>query len=239
MKQDKITIDNRKGSKELLHLFPPTTAELGYLHFADFAFLGRGEDEDPVLIGIERKTITDYLQCTITGRFSGHQLPGLKNYYNVSYLVIEGYWRTDCKTGLMVRYDKNFISLGNRKFTVHGFWGTVNSIAVFENLPVFLTPSKHETVKLILSLHHWWTHKEYGKHRSHLLPQMPKTVKLARPGKIHRILEQLPDVGFERAREIAKRVKSVTDLCDLSVEDFRAIPGVGKIMAERIYDGLR
>lgn len=239
MKQDKITVDNRKGSKELLYLFPPTTAELGYLHFADFAFLGRGENEDPVLIGIERKTITDYLNCTITGRLSGHQLSGLKDYYNVSYLVIEGYWRTDCKTGLMVNHRRRYIELGSRKFTTHGFWGTVNSISVFEQIPIFLTPSKGETVKLILSLLHWWTHKEYSKHRSHLLPQLPKTVKLSRPGLIHRVLEQLPDVGFERAKEVAKTVKSIEELCSMTIEDFQAIPGVGKIMAERIYNGLR
>lgn len=239
MKQDKITIDDRVGSKELFRLFPEGSAELGYLRFADFAFLGRGEEEVPVLVGIERKKIMDYLSCTITGRFSGHQLPGLKGYYNAPYLVIEGYWRSDKGTGLMIRHDKSFISLGNRKFTTRGFWGTVNSIVTFEHIPVLLTPNKAETVKLVLSLHHWWTHKEYEKHRSHLLPQMPKRVKLHRPGLVHRILEQLPDVGFERAKEIAEVVGSVEELCSMSINDFRAIPNVGRIMAERIYNELR
>ena len=61
-----LLIDDRIGSAELakylaLLKLPIEMTRLGY---GDFAFLGNGEGGVPVPVGIERKTLTDWIHCS-------------------------------------------------------------------------------------------------------------------------------------------------------------------------------
>src|SRR5574341_487369 len=85
-----IHIDPRAGSDKLiprlqaLHV-PVSKTQLEY---GDIHWLGRGEDDRPIPIGIEYKTITDVLDCIKTGRFAGRQLEGMQDAYELI-------WRLD------------------------------------------------------------------------------------------------------------------------------------------------
>lgn len=97
-----IYVDRRVGSKEVLPILLrlQQKAELGDLPFGDFAFDGNGP-HGSMCIGVERKTLHDMLHCIDDGRFAGFQLPGMRQLYNKSYLILEGAWRNDEQGYLM------------------------------------------------------------------------------------------------------------------------------------------
>lgn len=61
------------------------------LQYGDAAMEGNGPDGN-ITIGIERKGLHDMLNCIDDAHFAGKQRLGMKNLYNVSILMIEGYW---------------------------------------------------------------------------------------------------------------------------------------------------
>ena len=243
MKMEQITIDNGTGSKELLPHFPGGIAELGYLEYADFAFLGNGENDEVVKVGIERKTITDMLNSMVTGRFSGHQLIGLTKSFNTVYLVIEGLWRVNEKTELLEQHKRGSwrtIKLGIRTFGSLDIWCYLNTISLKTNIIVVKTSNTFETVRFILALHHWWIHKKFDDHISHLQPQRPKFVRFHKPCRVHSVVEAIvPGIGFKKALEVGRNVNTVEDLVNRGIKELQEIKGIGKVLAGRIYDGLR
>lgn len=96
-----IEIDEREGaSSSKAHLDIPTFLRargvphvVKRLPYGDAAFVGQGPEGRPVPVGIEIKAIGDLIQCMTDDRFVGHQLPGLRNTYEQTYLVIEGLYR--------------------------------------------------------------------------------------------------------------------------------------------------
>ncbi len=91
-----ILVDSRIGSKDLIKPLG-SISKLAVLEFADAMFVGGGEGNKPVFVGIEIKKIKDALSCIMSGRFAGHQLVGLVKEYDVRYLIIEGWYRADRK----------------------------------------------------------------------------------------------------------------------------------------------
>lgn len=90
-----IEIDSRVGSKEL---FPKLQSrgipcKLTTLEFGDVCFNWKGPKGRSISVGIERKTLGDLLTCIRDGRYIAHQLPGMKNTYELVYLLIEGRYR--------------------------------------------------------------------------------------------------------------------------------------------------
>lgn len=96
-----IEIDDREGaSSRQSHLDIPTFLRargvphvVKHLPFGDAAFIGQGPEGRPVSVGVEIKAVSDLIQCMVDDRFVGHQLPGLRNTYEQTYLVIEGPYR--------------------------------------------------------------------------------------------------------------------------------------------------
>jgi len=76
-----------------------------------------------MFIGIEIKTVKDALSCVVSGRFAGHQLPGLVKEYDVVYFIIEGLWKADKEGLLEVPYGKRWrvVKLGSRYFMWRDF----------------------------------------------------------------------------------------------------------------------
>src|SRR5258708_669111 len=70
--------------------------QLDPLKFGDFSFFGKGPD-GPIAIGIELKTVNDFVSSMLSGRLAGHQIPGLLENYQRAYVVIEGVCRMDRK----------------------------------------------------------------------------------------------------------------------------------------------
>src|SRR5260370_42363568 len=89
-----MLIDEREPIEEMQILLRPHGKDVysQHLDFGDYAFDGYGP-RGVVLVGVERKRIDDIVNSIHSGRFAGHQLPGLIETFDYSYLVIEGMFR--------------------------------------------------------------------------------------------------------------------------------------------------
>lgn len=88
-----ISVSSAVGSKELRGpiLSLGVSCESISLQFADAAFEGNGPS-GTMLVGIERKTLHDILDCIESARYNQQRL-GMGRTYQVSMLVIEGLWK--------------------------------------------------------------------------------------------------------------------------------------------------
>ena len=251
-----IHLDPRRGSGDLLPLFPPNTATLRTLEFGDAAWVGSGPEDLPVLIGAEIKRLEDVLQCIGNGRFIGHQLPGLVNSFNSAYLIVEGVWRRD-RDGIMVtprrRGDGTSywvpVTLGRRNFMTRDFEGWLTTVEQFGRIKVRRSENRRGTVATVLDLYHWWTEKEYNRHRSLCAfdNSQDREAPMLKPGLVRRVAAQLPGVGWERSHHVAQAFPSVHALANASEKDWAGIKwqtggrnqGIGMGIARKVVAAIQ
>lgn len=237
-----IYIDDRVGSKDLLPLFPKNSSTLTRLEYGDIAFLGRGVDDLPVSIGIERKRINDMLTSMTSGRLSGHQIPGLMACYDVVYLVVEGLWRANPQDGILEKPGAKGwypVRLGSRQFMAKELWGFLNTLQVMTGVYVWKTGSAKATAQYLTSVFYWWNSKPLDAHKSHTAPHIrcaPLSTK--RPPLVQRVAAELPGIGFGKSKSIAKRFGSLIELVTATESDWRGIEGVGETLTKRIMEEI-
>jgi len=222
-----ILIDPRRGSGELENRFrrmglkQDVEVEVRDLDAGDFAFWGNGP-EDIVLVGFERKIISDFFQSMRSHRLSGFQIPEMVKMYDLSFLIVEGEYRIGKGGALTVpRFNKRMkrteyraLKAGGESAVVYGeMAGHRASISMFTPLRVERTYGEIETVALVMSWYKWFQ-KDWGQHRSHEAIYAPYTAPDAM-GRSHRgsfiprkvsvlekMIAQLPGIGA-RAQDIA------------------------------------
>lgn len=243
-----ISVDDRVGAVELARYLPQSLVEIKHLEYADAAFLGRGPDDFPMTVGVERKTIPDLINSMETGRLSGHQLLGLRSYYQVVYLLLEGPFRASKEGVLEIPRGRKGnrpawrpAGYGGRAYMVGDITNYINSLAIVCGLHVWRTLDIRESARWILSTYRWWQ-KVWKDHRSHLRfniggPASPPdgaTAELLRPNLTRRIAKELPHVGWERAKALADAFPTPLELALASEEELESIPGIGSGIASKI-----
>jgi ERCC4-type nuclease len=235
-----LYVDRRVGSAEL---YLPLQArrlpvELTTLDFGDLALVGHGPGGHSLLIGIERKRITDLVQSMTSGRLSGHQLPGLVEMYAHRWLLVEGAYR-EADNGLLE------IPTGR------GRWETTRlmhsaveayllTLTLRGGMHVHRTFDTKASITWIAALYHWWTAKTWAEHRSHLATHQPADPGIwSRPTLVHRMASQLPGIGDEKAAAVAKHFRTVTEMVEATEAAWRQIPGIGKTLAAGAVKALR
>jgi ERCC4-type nuclease len=238
-----IYLDERVGSRDLLPLMPKNSAKLTRLEFGDIAFLGRGVDDAPVSIGIERKRLNDFLTSLTTGRLSGHQLPGLTNSYDVVYLLVEGLCRPNPRDGILEtpRHKGWYpVTLGSRRFMAKELWSYLNTLQILAGVYVWKTGTARESAQWITNLYHWWNSKPMDAHKSHTLKHTPYAqLTVTKSTFVERMVAQLSGIGYKRAREVSKHFRSAIEVISATEREWTAIPGIGKILAKRIIEEIQ
>lgn len=237
-----IFVDDRKGSKQLADLV--TDGILTHLEFGDAFFTGNGLDGD-VDIGVERKTIGDLVNSVSTGRLGGHQIPGLLETYFRVYLIVEGVWKGNSRTGeLEVRKGKGWHNLdrGGRRFSYLGLWAYLNTLEVMTGVMIRPTVNISGTASMIEGLYKWWQ-KPWNKHESHL--QMHKSgpptalMKIGKPSLLRCMAAELPGIGWGRSLAVEKQFPSVEAMVLASEWEWRHVEGIGKITAKNVWEAMR
>lgn len=232
-----IYIDKRVGSNELYAPLQQrgVPVEMTTLEFGDCCFIGNGA-ESHVVVGIERKRITDLLQSLTSGRLSGHQLPGLNESYQHRWLLIEGQYR-ESKDGLIEIPRKGDWELVRLHFAA--LENYLLTLTLRGGLHVQHTYNIRESAAWLHALWAWWTKKEWREHRSHLaLHDAADYAMFSRPTLVHRMAAQLPGID-EKAKDVALKFKTVTEMVAAEEHTWREIPGIGKITAQRVVKALR
>ncbi len=252
-----IRVAKDKGSVELIPLLQKLGApvEKANLHFADFAFQGEGTDGAPIPIGVERKTLSDFVASILNGRLPGHQLPGMLKCYTEIWIVLEGEWRISKHTGhvqtlqwvhqgkLGHKPTKKWIdietglayALGSQELE-----GMMLTLELKGGVRLRRTRDQEETCRFVKSLFHWWTDKAFAQHRSHLKfhSQFADQSLLVKPSLCRVIAAQLPGIGFEKSGKVAAHFGSVQAMVEASEKEWEKVDGVGSVLAKRIVEKL-
>ena len=245
-----VFVDPRVGSLEIA----PSLRQLALpvqeltLEFGDFAFEGNGPD-GMAMIGIERKVLSDMLASMRSGRFAGHQLPGLLTGYHTVYLLLEGVYR--CGDGGVLEKPAwsrgggrgtgwEPVRLGTSGFLYSELTNFLTSLENLAGLKIRHTASRAQTAQTIEGLYHWWG-KQWDAHKSLGVVYTPgqQTLDLTPLTLIRKVAVQLPGVGWQKSVAIDRKWKSVLDMVIADQEDWESLPGFGKLMAKQIVDALR
>jgi len=258
-----ILIDPREGSKEILEYINAMPGhplcEHQMLEYGDVAFVGDGP-QGPMMIGIEVKTLNDVLSCIETQRFTGHQLPGLKQHYDVVYLIMQGEYRADWNTGMLqFKSNKgNFyfdVKVGSRSWTHYEFSAWITMVELGWGIRTRNTLDMKDTSRTIIEMYRI-LQKPWEEHHTlqpfFLGPDIGNT-PFVKPSLVERVVSQVEGIGSTRAREIGKRFTSVSQMVHAGFticgtedspkykvsDDWKGITGVGKDLAERIIREFR
>jgi ERCC4-type nuclease len=236
-----ILVDPREGSKQYAPLLSSLGApvELTPLDFGDAVFFGSDRS-----VGIELKKFDDMLQCIVTGRFSGHQLPGLASTYDDVWLIVEGLWRPG-DDGVLEQWGWNHTTRkagwvsagkGKRRWMYRDFDNYLTTIEVKGGVRVKRTSSETETARVVYGLYNWF--QDVEGHRAHLAFNRAGRDQaiFTRPTLARRVAAELPGIGFDRSGMIAGHFETVRKMVAADEKEWRTLPGIGKKLAKDIVE---
>lgn len=203
-----LLVDSRAGSKDLIKPLTNLGIEVDEttLEYGDVAFAGRGENGSSLLIGIEHKKVADLVQSLNSGRLAGHQLLGMLNFYDRSWLIVEGDWEADSIGRATV-----FSGKGKRR----PLRGAPPAIELEKRLITLETRggfrvrhcrTRRDSVRFIIALYRFWTDKDLDEHRSHLAIHAPDLDRglFVPVSDFRRIVAQIPGIGYETSTVVER-----------------------------------
>lgn len=246
-----IQVDNRAGSAQLAPLLRQLGCEvdLTTMPFGDAAWIGWGANGDAVSCGVEVKSIEDVIACIQSGRFAGHQLPGLIASYDHVWLLIVDEYRPRQRDGVL-EYRKEGRGGGQywaescgRQRTI--FWRDVESwlmsMAIMGGIRVHQVPDYHQAAIWLKMASNWFAQ---DTHHSHKVLYGTKELfadqaLLVKPTLARRMAAQLPGIGEKRSAEVARVFKNLEEMVEATPKDWATkVDGIGKGIAAKIYNSI-
>lgn len=166
-------------------------------------------------LAVERKTASDFV-ISILDRRLFVQAPLLKQVYARPFIVIEGN-----------------VHATRSSITSEALAGALSYLAVIEGIQVLMTAHVDETAQLLATMHR---HAVEGLgYQIALRGGKPKDRTL----QVAYLLEGLPGVGPVAAQKLAAHFDSASAVFSASIDELRAVAGVGKTTAQTIHEVVR
>lgn len=255
-----IEVDSRIGSADLIPLLKAlkVPARAARLEYGDVALHLEGPGGDTFSVGVELKRVGDLLKCIADGRFSGHQLPGLKKTYHAVVLVVEG--ETDERTSdgrLMVRRVTESgrgrwseIEWGYRRWQWSSVQHWLLSIRFCGGVHVVETRDAKHTARWLAAVFHWGM-RPWKSHNAHKavdesglsvhddgpviweggIAKSPNRLLMAM------VAMRFPGVGKVKAVKAAYAWKSTLEMVNGSEEEWAQV--VGKATGRKVARAVR
>jgi ERCC4-type nuclease len=245
-----IQIDRRAGSINLVQPLRQLGVEVEEITmpFGDASFFGYGANGVPASFGIEVKSIEDVIACIQSGRFAGHQLPGLIASYDHVWLLIVSDYRARARDGVL-EYRKEGRGGGQywsescgRQRTI--FWRDVESwlmtCQIMGSIRVHRVSDYYQAAMWLKMVSNWASHAD---HKSHKVLYGSKELfadhaLLVKPTLARRMAAQLPGIGEKRSAEVAREFHTLEAMVNASPKDWMRVEGVGRGIAAKVYNAI-
>lgn len=239
-----ILIDPRAGSGQAERggdLLPyvqalKVKAEKSMLPFGDAAFEGNGS-KGRIAVGVERKRMSDILNCIDDARYAAHQKPGLKQLYQFNILIIEGVWKPDSATGYLMECVS---SLTWRPYRYRSQMTRYSKLFRYllsvqlSGTPVIITRDIEHTAFNIVEMYHYFQ-KKWEDHTSLLEVQKIAIPDLNnRPSLVRRWASDLDGIGVKMSQDAERLFKSGYALATSDEKAWLGIKSVGVATAQSI-----
>ena len=241
-----ILVDDREGSKDLVPLLKKRRlpVKATRLDFGDVAWEGHGP-KGGCKVGIEYKTVRDVLSSMTSGRYAGHQLPGMIRQYDYVYLLVWGMVREDYESGLLQEYGKFDkwwdVTVGQTRFMYQQYAAYLDTMQTKVGVKVIRVNREHEAAAEIHSLYRWWTSKKWEQHGSDkvLYTPPPPSALFMKPTLVRKWATALDGIGWEKSLGVEQKFKTALDLALADPREWMEVPGIGKGLAEKAVRLIR
>lgn len=176
--------------------------------------------------GIQRKKFPEDLIASLADGRLYSQLPKMAS-LDRNLLILEGHGNWTLDGELMDAYSR---------FTKTQLHGLIFSIAWEFGVQIMQTRDLKETIEVLTALEAWVQKPKHTSLRVRPGPPRDSWGKTgARENSLH-FLQGLPGVGIELAGRIFDHFGRVPVKWDCTLQDLLAIPGVGKVKAQKIWE---
>lgn len=232
-----ILIDVNTGSEQLIRIFPKEITKPGKRLPADIILTGPDGS-----LGVEFKRLGDVLKCICDGRFAGYQLPTMiEEGLDPIWLIVEDKIRIGSEGELQVlgKGDRYYDArVGNRRFAWSDYKKWLLTMQINGGINVYESQSRLETKRFVMAMHEWWEKGKDG-HKSHQVTNRSRDkATILKPSLLREIAEKLPGIGHSKAKLVEANFGNVGAMMVADVDDWCAIDGIGRKMAERIIGAL-
>jgi ERCC4-type nuclease len=256
--QPLVLIDDRAGSKDLMVYEPLNTCgQLCRLPSGDAYIVGVDADgQSTVNVGVEVKSVSDFVSSVDNGRLTAEQLPAMERDYDVVWLVVYGRFKPGYAGCL-------------QSVNSHGLWvdhhaGTraVSYGYVVQNLMtisasgvlVATVDSPAAAAHWLACLARWWSkplaqHSAFKKFNSAGDSEIDRRLKKTATGAVSyvdpkkklraKIAKQFPGIGYDKAVAAAEHFPSTTAMVNATAEEWMELDGVGKVIAKAIVEAVK
>lgn len=226
-----LLVDNRDGSRELVDSLTARGLPVRSLRmpFGDLAWVGRGLRGCQVSVGVEFKTLQELVGSLRTERLQGHQMIGMRDDFDYSYLLLEGELLYDTQGTLLKRVvyrgQKMLVPLPGQ-MTVGELLQRLNVLHLCGGLTPILSPSREDSLQIISALYRTWTDKDLDQHRSHLaIYNAPPLIPIS---EWRATFKTFPRIGMRASKAVAEHFgNSLARATNASVDEWAAIEVVG------------
>lgn len=242
-----ILVDGRAGSRDLLPLLQarrlPAALANPQLEFGDLAWKGHGPHGE-CSVGVEYKTPGDCMSCMTSGRYAGHQLPGMLQAYDWVYLLIHGITREEPDTRMLQHLHRGKwwdVTVGQTRFMYAQYAGWLNTMQTRVGVKVIRVAQESDAAAEIHNLYRWWTQKQWGEHGSYKIlytPPPPQTLFI-KPSLCRLWANALPGIGWEKSAAVEQRFKTGIALALADIWEWKDVPGIGPTIAGRAVKQIR
>lgn len=181
------------------------------LVLADFVIKTKNLNNEILTVGVERKTISDFLNSIIDKRIIS-QLIDLKKHYDAPLLIIEG---TD-----------NIYEI--RNFHPNSIRGMLASIAIDFQIPILYTRNHKDTANLLAIIA-----KRLEKPRS-----LPSLLKKRKPLTLKQqqeyLVESFPGIGPTISKNLLNKFKTIKNIINATEEELKSVEKIGPKKIENI-----
>ena len=178
---------------------------------ADFIINSKTKNGKEVLVGIERKTLTDFLNSIIDKRIIT-QLISLKENFDIPLLVIEG--------------EQNIYKI--RNFHPNSIRGMLSAIAIDLQIPTLYTKNEKDTASYIETI----AKRIESKRKDISLLKKRKPLELTELQEY--IIESFPGIGPTIAKNMLKKFKTVKNIVNAEEKELLEVEKLGKKKVKEI-----
>lgn len=205
----KIIVDHREYRSNVVKNLAVngTSIEAQQLDVGDYVLSSR--------IGVERKTVDDYLESLISGKIF-RQTAKLRDAYSRPILILEG---------------ENLLT--QRNINHKAIFGSLASISVDFGIPILTTKDAFETADLLQVI----AKREQKEDKKSIAVRGEKTAMSIKERQQF-ITEGLPNVSSVIAKRLLDHFGSVKDIVNATEDELIQVAGVGKNTAKGILEIL-
>ncbi len=223
-----ILVDRRVGSAELLPIIRSLgiKAELDTLEFGDVTFEINTAD-GRALVGIERKKVSDLLNCINDGRYAGFQQPGMGQLFAYRILIVEGIFKPSPQGYLMVMRGNFWAHPTGYPVMYDKLFSWLTSVALVAGTTYIRSSTDWETAYQICCMYKWGQ-KEWADHTSQFEVNRIVFPAILKPTFERTVASCIDGIGIKLAAQAEKHFVTVPRMVNSDEQGWMAIVGSKK-----------